>query len=78
MVFTSMAIAPSLSDSDRLVAMESGPKFVDTEEDYAILLGQSGWCLEDRADLTAALLQSMRTELDGMRARGDALTKVFG
>lgn len=78
MVFTSMAIAPSLADPDRRVAMESGPKFVDTEEDYAILLGQSGWCLEDRADLTAALLQSMRNELDGMRARGDALTKVFG
>jgi len=78
MVFTSMAIAPSLADPDRRVAMESGPKFVDTEEDYAILLGQSGWCLEDRADLTVALLQSMRNELDGMRVRGDALTKVFG
>jgi len=78
MVFTSMAIAPSLADSDRRVAMESGPKFVDAEDDYAILLAQSGWSLEDRGDLTATLLQSMRTELDGMRARADALAKVFG
>ena len=78
MAFTSIALAPSLADSERRIAIESGPKFVDLEDDYAVLLGQSGWCLQERADLTAALLQSMRTELDGMQARADALAKVFG
>jgi hypothetical protein len=58
--------------------MESGPKFVDTKDDYAVLLGQSGWCLQERTDLTAAYLESMRTELDGMHARADALAQVFG
>jgi len=29
-------------------------------------------------DLTAEFLQSMRTELEGMQARADALAKVFG
>jgi hypothetical protein len=51
---------------------------VDTEDDYAVLLGESGWCLQQRTDVTAAFAQSMRTELDGMRARADALAQVFG
>jgi hypothetical protein len=29
-------------------------------------------------DLTAAFLQSMRTEFDGMQTRADALAQVFG
>jgi len=78
MVFTIIALAPSLSDSERQIAMEAGPKFVDVEDDYAVLLGQSGWCLQERTDLTAAFLQSMRAELDGMQARADALAQVFG
>ena len=78
MVFTSIALAPSLSDSERRIAIESGPKFVDTEDDYAVLLAQSGWRLQQRTDLTAALLRYMRTELDGMQARTDALARVFG
>src|SRR5258705_584961 len=78
MAFSIIALAPSLSDSERQIAMESGPKFIDVEDDYAVLLGRSGWCLQERTDLTAAFLQSMRAELDGMKARADALTRVFG
>jgi len=78
MVFTILALAPSLTDSERRIAMEAGPKFVDVEDDYAVLLSRSGWCLQVRTDLTAALLQSMNAELDGMRARADALARVFG
>jgi hypothetical protein len=51
---------------------------MDSEQDYAALLGQSGWSLQERIDLTAAYLFSMRSELDGMKARADALTQVFG
>lgn len=78
MAFTIIAVAPSLTDSERRIAIESGPKFVDTANDYAVLLGQSGWCLHERTDLTATLLQSMRVELDGMLARADALGRLFG
>ena len=78
MAFTIIALAPSLAESERQIAMESGPKFVDTKDDYAVLLGQSGWWLQERTDLTAVYLQSMRTELDGMHARADALAQVFG
>ena len=78
MVFTVIAPAPSLADSERRIAIASGPKFVDIEDDYAVLLGQSGWCLRERTDLSKALSQSMRAELDGMLARADALAQVFG
>jgi ubiquinone/menaquinone biosynthesis C-methylase UbiE len=76
--FTVIALAPSLADSERQIAIASGPTFVDVPNDYAVLLGQSGWYLQERMDLTAEFLQSMRTELEGMQARADALAKVFG
>jgi len=78
MAFTIIAPAPSLTDAERRIAMEAGPRFVDVEDDYAVLLGRSGWSLQERTDLTAALLHTMRAELDGMQARADALARVFG
>ena len=78
MVFTVIALAPSLADSARRIAIASGPTFVDSPDDYAVLLDQSGWCLQERTDLTAEFLQSMRTELEGMKARANALTEVLG
>ena len=78
MVFTVIAPAPSLAECERRVAIDSGPPFVDIPDDYAVLLDQSGWCLQERTDLTAEFLQSMRTHLEGMRARADALAAVFG
>jgi SAM-dependent methyltransferase len=78
MVFTVIAPAPSLTDSERQIAIESGPVFVDVPGDYAVLLDQAGWCLHERSDVTAAFSQSMRAELAGMRARTGALVKVFG
>ena len=77
-VFTVIAPAPSLADSERRIAIASGPKFVDTEHDYAVLLHQSGWRLRERTDVTPELLQYMRAELEGMQARADALTELLG
>jgi ubiquinone/menaquinone biosynthesis C-methylase UbiE len=78
MTFTTISLAPSLAASERRIAIECAPKFVESDEDEAVLLGRSGWSLQERTDLTAAFLQFMRAELDGMRARADALAKVFG
>jgi SAM-dependent methyltransferase len=78
MVFTVIAPAPSLTASERQIAIESGPPFVDVPDDYAVLLDRSGWCLHERTDLTVAFLRSMHTHLEGMQARADALAAVFG
>lgn len=60
------------------MAIESGPTFVDSSADYAVLLDQSGWYLQERTDLTAEFLQSMRADLEGMQGRAEALSKVLG
>jgi hypothetical protein len=67
-----------LADSERRIAIASGPTFVDIPDDYADLLGQSGWRLQERTDLTTPFLQSMRTEFEGMQARADVLAEVLG
>jgi ubiquinone/menaquinone biosynthesis C-methylase UbiE len=78
MVFTVIAPAPSLADSQRQIAIAAGPKFVDAPDDYAVLLDRSSWFLQQRTDVTAELLQYLRFELEGMQARTDALAKLFG
>jgi hypothetical protein len=78
MVFTVISLSPSLGDSERQIAIASGPTFVDSRDDYAVLLDQSGWHLHERADLTAEFLLSMRTDLEGMQERADELAKVLG
>jgi ubiquinone/menaquinone biosynthesis C-methylase UbiE len=78
MVFTVIAPARSLTRSELQIVVESGPPFVDTADDYAALLEQSGWRVQQRTDLTAAFWQSMRTHVEGMQARAEALTEVFG
>jgi SAM-dependent methyltransferase len=77
MVFTTIAIAPSLAEAERRIAVESGPKFVDVEDDYGVLLGRSGLCLQERTDLTAArIIHACGTY--GMQAVPGALAEVFG
>ena len=78
MVFSVIAPATSLSASERQVAIESGPPFVDVDRDYALLLEQSGWRVQERIDVTTEFAQSIRTWLEGMKTRAGALTKVLG
>src|SRR5258706_421448 len=78
MVFTVIAPAPSLADSERQIAIASGPPFVDVAEDYAVLLDRSGWCLQERTHLTSAFLEAIHAHLACMHARADALAAVFG
>src|SRR6266567_1817948 len=76
--FSVIALAPSLSESDRRIAIESGPPFVDAPGDYDTLLLQSGWKPLARFDVTAEFAQTLRTSIDGMTARADAITEVVG
>jgi len=78
MVFTIIGLAPSLADSTRRIAIEAAPRFVETDDDYAVLLDRSGWRLGSRIDLTTAHLRTMRAEVDGTRARSESLALVLG
>jgi len=78
MQFSVIAMAPDLSEDEREIAIEGGPPFVEAPGDYGALLAQSGWRLLERSDLTASFGQSLRTLVEGMTARTDALSEVFG
>jgi SAM-dependent methyltransferase len=78
MVFSVIAPASSLSPSERQIAIESGPEFVDVDGDYAVLLEQSGWSVQERVDVTAEFAKSIRTSVEGMKLGVGALTKVLG
>jgi len=67
MVFSVIAPAASLSASEHQAAIEFGPEFVDVDRDYALLLEQSGWRVQERIDVTAEIAQSIRTSLEGMK-----------
>lgn len=78
MAFTVILLAPALSEAERRIAIAPSPKFIESDEDYAVLLDRSGWRVDKRDDLTPAFGQSMRAELDGMHARSAALAEVYG
>ena len=78
MVFSVIAPVASLSASERQIAIDSGPEFVDVEGDYALLLEQSGWRVQERIDATTEFAQSLRTSVEGMKLRTGALTEVLG
>jgi hypothetical protein len=78
MAFSVIAPASSLSASEREIAIESGPPFVDVCGDYADLLHQSGWQLLERWDVSEEFARSLRISIEAVKARADALTEVFG
>jgi ubiquinone/menaquinone biosynthesis C-methylase UbiE len=78
MVFSVIVPAAALSETERWLAIESGPEFVDVEGDYPTLLEQSDWRVLQRIDVTDVFAQSIRTSLHLMSARADALIATLG
>ena len=78
MAFSVIAPAPYLSASELEIAIASGPAFVDVPGGYDLMLRQSGWQPLSTSDVTAEFAQRLRTSIDGMNARADAITEVVG
>jgi ubiquinone/menaquinone biosynthesis C-methylase UbiE len=78
MAFSVIAPAPELSETERAFAIESGPDFVDVGADYAALLEQAGWRVVQRIDVTTVFAESIRTALQLMTKRADALIEAMG
>jgi SAM-dependent methyltransferase len=78
MVFSVIAPAPGLSDAGRLMAIESGPEFVDVDGDYPTLLEQCDWHLLQRIDVTDAFEHSIRTSLHAMDVNAGAIVEAIG
>ncbi len=78
MVFTVISVAPGLSPGEYRRAVENGPEFIESETDYPTLLGQTGWAIVDRRDITPDYAASCRRQLQADTERKDALRALIG
>jgi hypothetical protein len=78
MVFTVISIAPGLSPKKHRRAVECGPEFVEAEYDYPTLLGQTGWTIIDREDLTPDYAASYRRKLEAHEEHKKAVETLIG
>ncbi len=78
MVFSVISIAPDLSREDHGRAVGNGPEFIETDTDYPALLGQTGWTVVDRHDITIDFAASCRRQLRADEERRDALETLIG
>lgn len=63
MAFSVLYIPRGLSSEDHARALETAPEFVETDVDYPTLLGETGWALLERHDLTGAFMESCQRRL---------------
>ena len=78
MDFSVISVVPDLSESERAIAIEGGPSFVEAPDDYAVLLAQTGWLLRERSDITAEFVRLVRALVEGMIERTEALVEALG
>ena len=78
MLFSVIAPAPSLSETDYAEAIEAGPPFVEVPGDYSGLLHESGWSVLEHIDATVAYRQCLRTLVDHTVSHAKELTDAIG
>jgi SAM-dependent methyltransferase len=79
MAFSVVDVSPGLSKSRRAKALEAAPEFVDRDQSYVDMLGETGWRIINRLNLTpnfertyeAQILTERRHEADLRQLRGD-------
>jgi SAM-dependent methyltransferase len=77
MLFSVIAVAPQLTDSDRDRAIDAGPPFVDAPNGYPQLLADCGWRVLQRIDATSEHRNSLNA-LVGAFATSSALADALG
>ncbi len=78
MLFSVIAPARSLSDTDYKDAVEAGPPFVEVPGNYASMLRDSGWQVLEMLDVTAEYSQTLRTLVENMTAMADGISAAIG
>ncbi len=78
MVFTVICIAPGLSPEKFRRAVANGPEFIESEADYPTLLGQTGWVIVDRQDITLDYAASCRRLVQADNEHKHALETLIG
>ncbi len=65
-------------DDERRLLQRSGPAYPDAGSDYAALLGEAGWDVRERINVSAEFLRCMDVLLEQSRARRGALLELLG
>jgi SAM-dependent methyltransferase len=73
----SLVRGPEGDDEKRLLSL-SGPPHPDAGGDYAVLLGEAGWEVLERIDVTAEFLRCMDVLLKESHTRRNALIDLLG
>ena len=73
----SLVREPEGDDERRLLSL-SGPPFPDAGWDYAVLLGEAGWAVLERIEVTAEFLRCMDVLVQESQARSNALIDLLG
>jgi SAM-dependent methyltransferase len=78
MLFYVIAAAENLNAKDLGAAVEVGPPFVESEDNYVSMLGETGWRIRERVDLTQDYLRSLTTLVDGLESNPSELIDAIG
>jgi len=78
MLFYVIAPESGLSDADLDRACKVGPPFVAVADDYDELLGESGWHLLEKSDLTGDYLEALKRLVCGLETGADQFEEVLG
>ena len=78
MVFTVIFISHGLASADYARAADCGPPVIETAVGYPEMLGEAGWEIATRADLTADFQASLRHLIDQEEAHGEELRRLLG
>jgi len=73
----SLVRGPKGDEEKRLLSL-SGPPHPDAGGDYAVLLGEAGWEVIERIDVTAEFLRCMDVLLEESHTRRNALIDLLG
>jgi len=78
MHFSVILPAPGITPSEYREAIETGPPFTDAPDGYEPLLGESGWKILDRIDVSQEYGQTLQMLVDGINRGTPEIRDVFG
>lgn len=78
MAFTVISVAPGLSVEQHYRAVENGPEFIESDDDYSSMLDQTGWKIISCDDITAAYAASCKRQLEVDETQEHELAPLIG
>ena len=78
MAFTVISMPPGLSVAQRRRAVENGPEFIESDDDYTHMLDQTGWRIIDCQDITAVFAATCERQIEADETRKEELAAFIG